>query len=117
MRAILKSSITAALAAATLAVGASALEGVYENSGTTLTFNADGTYSVFTQGITIPGTYTVEGDTVTVQHPADSDQFCMGAPGSYTMVETDADVTFTTVEDACEARATAMAITWAKQGE
>jgi hypothetical protein len=117
MRSKLASSATAVLAAAALAVGASALEGAYENSGTTLTFNADGSYTVFTQGITIPGTYTVEGDTVTVQHPADSDQFCMGATGSYTIVETDADVTFTTVEDACEARATAMAVTWTKASE
>jgi hypothetical protein len=117
MRARLLCSATAIVAAAALAVGASALEGAYEANGVTLTFNDDGTYSVLTQGITIPGTYTVEGDTVNVQHPAESDQFCMGATGSYTIVETDADVTFTTVEDVCEARATAMAMTWAKTSE
>jgi hypothetical protein len=117
MRVSLLSSAAAVLAAAALAAGASALEGAYESNGVTLTFAADGSYTVLVQGISIPGTYTVEGDTLTVQHPADSDQFCMGAAGSYAMAESDEGVTLTTVEDACEARATAMAVTWTKSAE
>jgi hypothetical protein len=103
--------------ASALALGASAfaLEGSYTSGETTLTFNADGTYSVIVQGATIPGTFTVDGDKVTVKHPAEADQFCMGAEGVYTVVETDADATFTTVNDPCTQRATAMAATWTKK--
>lgn len=107
----------ALIAAAALASAAAALDGSYESEGVTMAFGADGTVetTVPAFNVTFSSAYAVDGDTLTITSP-DDDMFCPGAVGSYTVEESGDTVTFTLIEDSCQARADSVAAgVWTKQ--
>jgi len=97
------------LAAGSIAFAAGALEGMYESNGITMEFQPDGNVVVHVAAanLDISATYAMDGDTLTITSPAEDTGGCPGAVGVYTVAETDHDVTFTLVEDSCQARADA----------
>jgi hypothetical protein len=106
---ITAAAVLAALVAATITAGAFALEGAYQVPGQDEVFTfGDGHISGTTaDGIVVHDAFAVDGDTVTITAPSEH-PICPDAVGTYTFAETDTDVTFTLVEDSCEARAAGM---------
>src|SRR6266446_10409714 len=97
-------------ACATLTSGPAALAGTWTNSlGTVWTINADGTFHVMSTKpkAEIWGTYTVSGDTVTVQETRRSTAIpksCRG-PGVYKFSRANQNtLTFVLVSDVCKPR-------------
>jgi hypothetical protein len=117
----LKSVAAGVLAAAGLGGVAPALEGAYLSpSGMKVTFAAASIHVDMPDGtpIDIPAVESdaartlyrnemievvVEGETLTVTNPA-TDPNCPGVVGVYTVVESDAGLTFTPQSDDCEGR-------------
>jgi hypothetical protein len=98
--------------------GAAALAGTWTNSlGTVWTINADGTFYVVSKKPKrqIWGTYTVAGDTVTIQETRRSTPIpkeCKG-PGVYKFSRPNENtLTFTLVSDVCKPRIQNVGLPW-----
>jgi hypothetical protein len=101
--------------------GPDALVGQWTNSlGTVWTINPDGTFHVATTKpkTQIWGTYTVSGDTITVQETHQSGKVpknCKG-PGTYKFSRSDANtLAFVLVNDACKPRIQNVTQPWHSQ--
>src|SRR6266567_7330775 len=105
-------------ACATMTSGPAALAGTWTNSlGTVWTINADGTFHVVATKpkAQIWGTYTVAGDTVTLQETRRSGRIpkqCSG-PGVYKFSRPNENtLTFMLVNDACKPRIKNVTLPW-----
>lgn len=118
MKSVMKFVGAGLVATAAVAFAASALEGTLTNpNGTKLTIGEGSVHVALPDGTAFDVPTVIEGDTFTFNAAAD-DPTCPGQTGSYTFVETDTDVTFTAVEDACEIRKTDVtAGAWTKSAE
>src|SRR5436309_7506359 len=103
---------------ATMLSGPAALTGTWTNSlGTVWTINADGTFHVVATKpkAQIWGTYTVAGDTVTLQETRRSGRIpkqCSG-PGVYKFSRPNENtLTFMLVNDACKPRIKNVTLPW-----
>lgn len=82
-------------------------EGEYRDlSGRTVTFMADGTYTLYTSAGNLAvseGSYSIEGDTLNILYDND---FCFGIEGKYSWsVERDKSITLDLLEGGCVGRA------------
>ena len=105
----------------TVPTGPAALAGQWTNSlGTVWTINADGTFHVIATKpkAQIWGTYTVSGDTMTVQETRRKGSIpksCKG-PGVYKFSRQDANtLAFTLVNDVCKPRIQNVTQAWHRQ--
>ena len=105
----------------TVPTGPAALAGQWTNSmGTVWTINPDGTFhaAATTPKAQIWGTYTVSGDTVTLQETRQSGKIaknCKG-PGTYKFSRPDANtLTFVVVNDPCKPRVQNVTQPWHRQ--
>jgi hypothetical protein len=119
MKSVATASV-AVLGALGLSAAAAALEGKFTTAGgaEVFTFAADGTLTGTTaDGLEIKDSFVVEGNTITFTAPPEH-PVCPNAVGVYTFEETETQVTFTLVSDACEARAAGVpAEPWIKATE
>jgi hypothetical protein len=94
--------------------GQGPLVGVWTNSlGTVWTMKADGTFNVVNPKRHIWGTYTVAGDTVTIQETGGKTAKGCKGPGAYKFRRTSENsLTFTLVSDTCKERIKNVTLAW-----
>jgi len=89
------------------------LVGTWTNSlGTVWTLKADGTFNVVNPKRHIWGTYTVAGDTVTIQETGGKTAKGCKGPGAYKFRHTSDSLTFTLVSDTCKERIKNVTVAW-----
>ena len=94
--------------------GAPALAGTWTNSlGTIWTMKADGTFDVVNPKRHIWGTYTVGGDTVTIQETGGKTAKGCQGPGVYKFSRPNENtLSFTLVNDTCKEREKNVLVAW-----
>jgi len=94
--------------------GSAALVGTWTNSlGTVWTMKADGTFNVVNPKRHIWGTYTVAGDTVTIQETGGKTAKGCKGPGAYKFSRPNENtLTFTLVSDTCKEREKNVLVAW-----
>jgi hypothetical protein len=100
--------------ATTARSGPAALAGTWTNSlGTVWTIKADGTFDVVNPKRHIWGSYTVAGDTVTIQERGGKTAKGCKGPGAYKFSRPNENtLTFTLVSDACKERKKNVLVAW-----
>jgi hypothetical protein len=94
--------------------GSAALVGTWTNSlATVWTIKADGTFDVVNPHRHIWGTYTIAGDTVTIQETGGKTAKGCKGPGVYKFSRPNENtLTFTMVNDACKERIKNVTVPW-----